>query len=40
MKDLPKLSGVYDDFMKNPDSFKVIFDSVQPQNEKLPGEWH
>jgi hypothetical protein len=25
--------------MKNPDSFKKIFDSVQPQIEKLPGDW-
>ena len=24
--------------MKNPDSFKKIFDSVQPQIEKLPGD--
>lgn len=25
--------------MKNPDSFKKIFDSIQPQNEKLPNNW-
>lgn len=37
MKDLPNLSQVYENFMKNPDSFKYIFDSVQPQNEKWPG---
>jgi hypothetical protein len=25
--------------MKNPNLFKNIFDSVQPQNEKLPKDW-
>ena len=30
---------MYKEFMKNPDSFKKLFDSVQPQNEKLPGDW-
>lgn len=37
MKEFPKLAGIYDEFMKNPDSFKQIFDSIHPQNEKLPG---
>lgn len=37
LKELPKLAPVYDEFMKNPDSFKKIFDSAQPQIEKLPG---
>ena len=40
MQDLPKMSGIYDDFMKNPDSFKKIFDSPKPQEEKLPDPWH
>lgn len=39
MKDLPNLAGIYDEFMKNPDLFKKIFDSIQPQNEKLPNGW-
>lgn len=25
--------------MKNPDSFKRIFDSIQPQSEQLPNGW-
>jgi dynein heavy chain len=39
MKDLARLAGVYEDFIKNPNSFKKIFDSIQPQNEPLPNDW-
>jgi hypothetical protein len=40
MQDLPSIANVYEDFMKNPDSYKRIFDSQKPQEEKLPGAWH
>ena len=39
MKDIPSLSGIYELFVKDPDSFKFIFDSSHPQNEKLPEQW-
>ena len=39
MQDLPSLTGVYEQFMNNPDSFKGMFDSTKPQQEKLPASW-
>ena len=39
LKELPKMAGVYDHFINNPQDFKTIFDSTHPQSEKLPGGW-
>ena len=36
---LPGFKGLDDYFMKNHLLFKKIFDSVEPQNEPMPGEW-
>ena len=38
-RDLPALKGLDEYFMKNHLLFKKIFDSTEPQNEPLPGEW-
>ena len=36
---LPALKGIDEYFIKNHLLFKKIFDSVEPQNEPMPGEW-
>ncbi|MCQ2819756.1 MAG: hypothetical protein MJ252_21030, partial [archaeon] len=33
------LNGLEDDFMKNPDSFKPLYDSLTPQTDNFPGQW-
>ena len=33
------MAGVFEDFMKNINEFKTIFDSAHPQNEKIPCGW-
>ena len=38
-RDLPAMKGLDEYFMKNHLLFKKIFDSTEPQNEPLPGEW-
>ena len=38
-RDLPAFKGLDEYFMKNHLLFKKIFDSTEPQNEPLPGEW-
>ena len=38
-RDLPAFKGIDDYFMKNHLLFKKIFDSTEPQNEPMPGEW-
>jgi dynein heavy chain len=36
---LPAFKGIDTFFIKNHLEFKKIFDSLEPQNEPLPGEW-
>jgi len=39
MESLPPLKGIYQYFLKNHVLFRKIFDSIEPQNEPMPGEW-
>ena len=36
---LPALQGIDKFFMDNHFEFKRIFDSTEPENEPMPGEW-
>ena len=36
---LPALKGIDTYFVANHLGFKTVFDSLEPQNEALPGEW-
>lgn len=38
-RDLPAFKGINEYFMKNHLLFKKIFDSIEPHNDPLPGEW-
>lgn len=39
MSKLPSLKGVDRYFIENDEKFKVIFDSNEPENLPMPGEW-
>ncbi|KAL4429885.1 hypothetical protein ABPG74_022908 [Tetrahymena malaccensis] len=39
MNHIEAFKGIEEHFMKRPDDFKILFDSLTPQTEPLPGEW-
>lgn len=39
MERLPSLKGIAQSFIDNHTKFKVLFDSNEPENLPMPGEW-